>query len=234
MPGDPSVPFPAFLQLLRLLDTDGEGNIPAWFSSALLLSIAAVSAGISSAAEPALSGGRWHWRVLAAIFAYLSMDELAQIHEETIPAVAELVPQEGVLTFGWVVIAAPLVLVFVLAYLPFLLRLPRRTALLLVAAGALYVGGALGMELVSGWIYSEGDGFASPAYVWATTVEELGEMAGATLCLATLLAVLRSAVPDGSGPAGPEPAQPEGGDPPGGPDAPVNGCSATGSHGPPR
>jgi hypothetical protein len=39
-----------------------------------------------------------------------------------------------------------------LLYLRFLLRVPRRTALLLVLSGAVFVGGALGVEFIQALI----------------------------------------------------------------------------------
>lgn len=175
-------PFDGFNRLLLTFDTDLEANVPAWFSTALLLSSALLLWG--TAKEAAARGDRWtrHWGVLALALAYISLDELSQLHELAIPQVDALLGTRGVLTFGWVIIAAPLVLVFAALYVGFLRALPRRTAVLFLLAGAVYVGGALGVELVGGWIYDE-MGPETVAYVLATSVEELGEMLGASLFL---------------------------------------------------
>ena len=42
---------------------------------------------------------------------------------------------------------------FAAAYFPFLLRLPKRTAIGLVVSGAIFVGGAIGIEAISAAVY---------------------------------------------------------------------------------
>jgi len=168
---DPEEPFPGFWLLDGTFNADGEANVTTWFSAALLLSIALVSAGVAVRERQGGSRWRWHWLLLAVTFCYLSLDELAHLD------------LGGVLFFSWVVLGAPLVLLFAAVFVPFLLALPRRTAGLLLLSGAIFVGGALGMELVGGWVASEGAGSFSSDYVWATTVEELLENLGAALCL---------------------------------------------------
>lgn len=166
----------------RLLSADGEGNVPAWFSTGLLGMIALVSLGIAVALRARHAADHRHWAGLAAVFAFLSLDELAGIHEELIPALGRVMETDGVLTFPWVLVAAPLVVVFAVVYAPFLRRLPRRTAGLLLLAGGLYVGGALALEMVSGTVFEENRGWNGP-YVLVTSAEELLEMLGAAVCL---------------------------------------------------
>jgi len=145
-----SKPFDGFDRLVLLLDVDLEANVPSWFSCSLLLGAAVLLWGTSRAGV--VSGDRWsrHWAVLAVVFVYLSLDELAGLHELAIPVVDRVLDVGGVLTFGWVVVAAPPVAALALVYVGFLRALPRRTAVGLLSAGALYVGGALGVELLGG------------------------------------------------------------------------------------
>jgi hypothetical protein len=90
----------------------------------------------------------------------------------------------GFLTFAWVVIAAPLLIVGGLAFLPFLLRLPRSTALGIGLAGLVYVGGAFGMELVGGYFSKARD---SIEYQLAVITEEGLELVGLSIFLMVLL-----------------------------------------------
>ena len=76
-----------------------------------------------------------------------------------------------------------------LSSLRFLRHLPTRTALLFVASGAAYVGGALGVESLGGW-YSGAHGADNPIFVTILTVEEVLEMVGAGVFLHALLAYL--------------------------------------------
>ncbi len=165
----------------RLFSTDDEANVPTWFSAVLLVAVAVISLGISGVLRARGGPLRRYWVGLAAVFAYLSIDELAMVHEELIWQLEDLAEAGGFLAFPWVVVAAPLVAVFVLVYARFLWRLPRHIATLLVASGALYVGGALGLEIAGAPLV----GLNLP-YVLLTSAEELLEMLGAALCLYAL------------------------------------------------
>ena len=92
----------------------------------------------------------------------------------------------GVLYFSWVVPAGIIVAALGIAYLPFLRRLPARTRWRFVLAGALYVGGALLMELPLGW-WAERAGDDNLVYGLLDFVEESLELAGTSLFLAALL-----------------------------------------------
>lgn len=162
----------------RLVSTDDEGNLPTWFSAMLLACVALVSLGVSVVARAREGSLHRYWAGLAVIFGYLSLDEFTRLHEELIWQLDGLAQGGGYLAHPWVVVAAPLVVLFVLAYARFLLRLPRSIARLLVAAGVLYVGGALGLEIAGAPIV----GF-NVGYILITSAEELLEMLGAGLCL---------------------------------------------------
>ena len=75
-----------------------------------------------------------------------------------------------------------------LAYLPFLARLRRRTAVLFVIAGLVYVGGAVGVER---WT---GDDVNSLEYNMWTTLEEGLEMFGVILMIYAVLDHMRGGV----------------------------------------
>jgi hypothetical protein len=176
------VPPTAFAVAYRLFDADREANVPTWFSAALLLLIALLCLGVSTVLRDRSAPLRWYWVGLAVVFAYLSVDELAGIHEELIPRLSLVVEARGALTYPWIIVAAPLVAVFAVVYVRFLRRVPSRTAGLLLLAGGLYVGGALGLEAGGGLIVDE-DGEITLGYVLVTSAEELLEMTGASVCL---------------------------------------------------
>lgn len=182
-PGAFDEPFPGFNRLFRLFQADGEANVSAWFSVMLLAATGACCAGIAARLRREGRGAGRRWGVLAGIFLFLSVDELAMLHEQTIPFMAEVVEAEGALSFPWIVIAIPLVVVVTLLYAPFVWALPRHIGGLFVLAGMLYVGGAIGLEALGGQFYDGGRGVWSQAYVWVTTIEELLEMVGAAVAL---------------------------------------------------
>jgi hypothetical protein len=65
----------------RLLNVDGEGNIPAWFSSVQLFLISAFLFLKAWRAEAGAGASRWFFLLGAAAFLFLSADEAAYIHE---------------------------------------------------------------------------------------------------------------------------------------------------------
>jgi len=91
--------------------------------------------------------------------------------------------------FRWVLAFAPLLVLGGLAFLPFLFRLPRDIARRMVVSGAVYVGGAYGMELVGGYIAST-SGVHGRGYLAEVVVEETLEMVGLTLFVLVLIDLL--------------------------------------------
>lgn len=158
-----------------------EGNLPTWVSSLLLATSAALLAGIALGTRQ--EGGRAApWWGLAAVFAYISLDELARLHE----GANRFFDQGGVLYFGWVIPAAFLLLLLGLLYLRFLLALPRPLLRRFVLAAAAYVGGALGVELLLGW-WTDRAGDENFVYALIDWVEESLEMIGVGIFVDALL-----------------------------------------------
>jgi hypothetical protein len=107
-----------------------------------------------------------------------------------------LVAAEGIFYHSWVVLGAAVVLIVGIAYLGFLRALPARTRNWVLVAAFLYVGGALGLELVEGFyadrlgkVYSR-----SGLQIVLTHIEEAMEMSGTVTFLYAVLAYLRSHV----------------------------------------
>jgi hypothetical protein len=178
------------LGALRLLDLNGELTVPAWYSSMLMWTAAGLLALHAIISGKSGLKARWYWWALAAILAYLSLDETSEIHEF---AGDMLLPSGlnpgGFLAFRWVIVAAPLLVLGGLAFVPFLLSLPRTIAWRIVLAGTVYVGGAYGVELIGGYL-SETRGQASHAFIAAVIVEESMEMIGLTLFIIVLIELL--------------------------------------------
>ena len=160
----------------QLFDLDQENNLPTWFSGALLGATAALLGLRAARARIERRGWAGHWTALAVGFVLLSLDEVAGVHESINSAI--VIP--------WAIPAAAGVAVLGTAFVPFLLALPRRTSGLFLLAAALYVGGALGVELVGNEMV--GNKMRDTLqYKLATAVEESLEMAGAILFLSALL-----------------------------------------------
>lgn len=168
--------------LVRLTYLNGEATIPAWYSSSALL-LCAVALAISAAVKRGRSDrDTWYWIGLAVLFTYLSLDEGAGIHELWGNGIKRRFAPSGFLQFAWVIPGMAVVLAVVLTYLRFVWRLPARTRRLLILAGCVFVGSALGVEMIEAKHLSV-VGSHNFAHSLLVTVEETGEMIGVVIFL---------------------------------------------------
>ena len=130
---------------------DNEQNVPTLCSTLLLFISAILCAVIAHAHHRRRGSYVPHWVGLALIFSVLALDEFASIHERATLRVRALLGFEGgLLRWAWVVPAGLAVVIVAIVYLRFLGHLPRSTRRGLLAAGILFVGGAIGFEVLSG------------------------------------------------------------------------------------
>lgn len=185
--------------LVVAFDLNGEGNLPAWFASTQLLAMAvpwallAVAHAVSSAAKPARRA--LPAAVLAMLFVGLSADEGAQVHEMagyvldalvTGPREETAFAQTGLWMF---VIGVPGALVLAFAVRGVARDLARAGQIGRFAAGlALFLVAALGAETSVNFLPL---GAATEAEI---AIEEVGELAGASIMLVTGLATLQGLV----------------------------------------
>ncbi len=171
--------------LVDLFSLSYEANIPTWLSGTMHATSAILLALIAS--RTLQNGGRFvrHWWGLSIVFAYISIDEFVTLHE----AMNSWFDFDGVLYFGWVIPAGIIVSIFVLSYLQFLAHIPAITRFRFVRAGAIFVGGAMGVELALGY-WTDLHGSSNLGYALIDWVEETMEMIGAGLFLAANVAVL--------------------------------------------
>jgi hypothetical protein len=166
---------------------DREANVPSWFSSALLLTAAAVLALV--ALDQLARRARWsrHWAGLSAVFVVLSLDETAEIHERIGSWLRAHLNLHGPLHYAGVIPALALAVFVGITYVRFVRALPRRTMLGILLAAAIYITGAAGVEAASGW-WAEGHGSKSTALLLVSTVEENLEMFGTLFFILVVLA----------------------------------------------
>jgi hypothetical protein len=199
------------LQPLRLFDVGEERSIPTWFESVQFLLCSILLAVIAVAKRQHNDQYSLHWSVLSIILLLLSLDEVASIHE-AIGQELELLLHNttgfnpsGAISFFWVVPGAAFVFIVLLAYLRFLAHLPQTTRRLFLFAGALFVLGALGIEMLSAQVVSFSGGednwesaSAIPKILVGlqTSIEEMFEMLGLAAFVYALLAYIHSYVED--------------------------------------
>jgi hypothetical protein len=186
--------------LQQFFNLDTEKNLPAIYSSGLLLISAGLLLYIFYRQRKTKEKKRFYWLFLGLIFFVLSLDEFFSFHEGLIGPIRRRVEGQGVFSYEWVFIAIPVVLILGIAYFRFLLQLPPTIRNLIILAGVIYIGGSLGGEMMSGW-YASNFGEGDRNYMMLTVLEETLEMTGATLFIATLLFYLYQSTPEPESPA---------------------------------
>ena len=171
-----------------------EGNFANYYQSAQLLLNSALLLLIWAVQKPSAQD-RGRWLALAGAFLFLSADEVAQIHETTVAVLIADARQNEEGKTGWFWLYLPVLAVFGAAYLPFLRRLPRRTAILFVLSGSIYIGGAVGMESIANW-FAETHGGETVGYVLIDSFSEFMESGGMALFAYTLLSYLAAEAPE--------------------------------------
>src|SRR5919107_1881098 len=199
-----------YLQPLRIFDVGEERSIPTWFESILFMLCSILLAVVTVAKRRRNDRYSLHWGVLSIILLLLSLDEVASIHEaigqqseRLLHSITGLTPS-GPVKFFWVVPGAIFVVIVLLAYLRFLVHLPQTTRRTFLFAGALFVLGALGLEMLSAQVSSSSEGIANffgsaiPQIMIGlqTCAEEMFEMLGLTVFVYGLLAYISSYMED--------------------------------------
>ncbi|MBW3628012.1 MAG: hypothetical protein KY464_01830 [Gemmatimonadetes bacterium] len=165
---------------------NAERNVPTYYSTFLLLISSALLALTATLKKRCADRYALRWLALSLIFLYMSVDEMVAFHEMTSPRVERFMTTTGAFYYGSIVYTAALVLIVGTAFIPFLLHLPRKTRVLFAIAGCLYVGGALGLEMI-GAIIDEASGTAGLSYRVVATVEETLELTGMVTFIYALL-----------------------------------------------
>jgi hypothetical protein len=166
-----------------------ESSVPTWYSSMVLLAAAMTLAMIGLDKWRTRYRFAGHWVGLAVIFFLLSIDEIATFHELLSDRMQSL-HWAGPFYYAWVIPAGAFVLFFVVAYLRFLFHLAPAYRLLFVVSGAIYVFGAVGLEMVEAEI-QQAWGIHNLYHV-VVTAEEGCEMLGASLFVYVLLTYLQT------------------------------------------
>lgn len=192
-----------FYGYIRLFDLDEEPNVPTFYSAASLLFAALILAAIAGSERAAGDRFARHWAGLAVLFVFLAVDEGAAIHEEVGVLLAPHLETSGLLYYRWLIPYGAITVAVALLSIPFLRHLPAKTRILFLAAGVIYVTGALGFEALQGRLDERDtrrelaqreaglevtrDEASYAAYGVLATCEELLEMIGVVLFIHALL-----------------------------------------------
>ena len=174
--------------LVPLLDLDDEDNLPTFFSGLILLFASSLLALIHILARKSEEKDRFYWATLSLGFLYMAFDEICMIHEKFVGPMRRVLGDEdlGVFYYAWVIPFGGIVIVLSIVFSGFLLRLPSKTRLIFIIAAVMYVGGAIGVELIEGLITDKYGG-RNLYYQIIPTIQESLEMFGVIIFIWSLL-----------------------------------------------
>jgi len=174
------------LSIKQLFDLDGEGNLPAWFSSVQLFLIGLVFLLRSRQPDPVHSPSPLFLLMVSAGFIFLSADEAASIHEKisVLFKHVEWMPRFKGDHGLWVFIYTFIGLILLLANFRTLASMWNRYrhATSIMAIGMVFVlFGVIGLEAISYQFLR--DGSTPLLYSAEVALEEFLEMSGASVTL---------------------------------------------------
>ncbi|AFZ36053.1 hypothetical protein Sta7437_2520 [Stanieria cyanosphaera PCC 7437] len=175
-----------YRRIIALFYVDNEKNFPTAYSFCLLLFCSFLLAIITFIQAKNRTRYTLHWRGLSAIFLFLALDELCEFHELLTNTTRNTFNTSGFLYFAWVIPAIGLLSLFILAYLKFIFALPSQSRLGFLCSGTVFVAGAIGMEIIGGWLVDFYN-FKNLTYMFIATAEETLEMFGIIIFINTLL-----------------------------------------------
>lgn len=171
---------------LLFFDVDSERNLPTWYSSATLLVCSLLMVLTGWIKRQRRESFSYHWISLGAIFLIMSIDETSELHEKLSVPVQSLLAIEGERLHTWILVGAALVVLSTIVYWRFFFHLKPRLRWLFLLAGATYLGGALGIEMLQGF-QASAHGRQSLGYELSGAVEECLEMMGVAVLIYALL-----------------------------------------------
>jgi len=176
-------------QIARMLDLGAEASFGTWFQVIALVLLSVILSTIGVARLRALRPFAWHWFGLAILALGFSIDEQVKIHDagDGTAQWRDALGMSGALFYGWVLVGGLSIIIVAFAYRRFVFALPEATRRLFLLAAALYAGGEVGMEAVSGWYASKAGNESDFIYQTISSFEELAAMAGIVIAIAAVL-----------------------------------------------
>ncbi len=169
----------------KYFDVGRERNIPTLYSVMALTVAATLLATNARHSWEKCDGQHRYWAGLALIFLFLAFDEGTKIHEQMSGVMERWVTPKGYLLWLWVIPYGFAVLVLAAVYLRFLVRLSRTTRYYFILAALLFIGGAIGVEMLSAWEMDLNE--HTILYCVLYSLEEFLEMIGVAVFIYALL-----------------------------------------------
>jgi len=174
----------------RFVDVNGEANLPSWYSVVLLAGTALLLVAISQVRREKALGKAKDWMLLSWFVVAMSLDEMASIHEAVGGQVDRHVALPLIGGYGWIVPGGIIAAVAGLVGWRVVHSLPTSARRELATAAAVFLVGALALEVVEAIITGQSGGFGAAAKL-TTGAQELFEMWGVVLAIGALIRELR-------------------------------------------
>ncbi len=166
---------PLAIEVLESLNLTKETNATTWLQALLLVWCGYLSS-VLARTEDRHSRGGW-WFVALVAFS-MGLDEVASLHERTIPLFREIFRGEGLTLFTWVIPGSVLAIVLILGLIRFDSLQSGRPFGILTQGALLFFAGAIGLEMLSA-LLATNEGYRGLPYFYVSTLEEIFESAGA-------------------------------------------------------
>lgn len=179
--------------IVNLFNFDKELSIPTYFSALNLLVSFLLLYMIYRSHKNGKIIDTKYWGFLSIFFLYLSIDEIASIHEKFNRPIRYLISAKtGPLYYVWVLVAIAVCIIIAIYLFRFYLRLPNRYKVLFGISALLFVGGTIGFEMIGGCYAPGGDANPTVIYTIIMTIEESLEMTGIILFNYSLIDYIKS------------------------------------------
>lgn len=175
--------------IVQLFSLDGEGNVPALFSTLMIFLAAFLFLLVALIKRTLKDQYVGHWTILSLGFLMMAVDEGLALHELlTHPVRVQIESEKGLGLFyhAWVVPAIAVVALIIVGFTRFFLHLQSPMRLKFFIAASLYLTGVIGFEMIGGY-YAEAYGISNFTYVLIFTAEESLELSGIVMLIWTLL-----------------------------------------------
>lgn len=176
----------------KMFSVGTEANVPTFYSAFQLLVSAGLLAIISLKKWNSKDRYRYAWAGLSVGFIVLALDEAAMIHEigYRLPAIFGF----GDSRYAWLVPFTGVLFFLALLYWRFLGSLDSWTRRMFLLSAGIFLGGAMGMEVVGDSIRDSYGSINNWPYVFEEAIEEFMEMAGIALFIWVLLQIIEKEI----------------------------------------
>ena len=177
--------------LFSLFFLDGEGNLPAIFSTWLFLLNGFIFLVVWKAAGLA-GDSRKIWLFLSSVFVFLAVDESISIHERLIDPLRQALDATGIFYYTWIIPYGIGVVLLSIFAIPVFWRMPKRIRFWFGLSAVIYLFATIGLEMISGKYLVMMNEQKDIVWILMITLEESLEMVGLIILVYAQLLLLRN------------------------------------------